>query len=380
MATPEIIDGDSHFMEPFDLWLRYIDPAYRDRCIQFPTNDARTEIDIVVEGNVVPRSESLSTLQLFGVATGYGQKEHDGRRLGEVDTQPLFEHRFEDMGERLRFLDREGFQRQYIFPTLGLVWEGLIEDPALAAAHCRVYNRWALEVTADHSDRLLPFGHVSLRDPVAAVKELEFLSDAGVRGVFIAALAPDGRSLGNLDFDPIWDCAAQLEMGIGLHLVVHPHYLGSDWIRDRDPGFMFLSMNCIQDPRMALTTMVYDGVFERFPNLYVATVEAASGWVVEWIDRLDYRFSYMGHTCQMGRPASETFETNIWVSADPHERTLPFTVELLGDHKFFTGSDFPHLEGFTDPVKRTRETLAALSSTSVDRILGPNAADFLRLS
>ena len=142
---------------------------------------------------------------------------------------------------------------------------------------------------------------------------------------------------------------------------------------------MYLSMNSIQDPRMALTTMVYDGVFERFPALHVATVESGSGWVVEWIDRLDYRFSYMGLTCQMGRPASETFERNLWISADPGERTLPYTIELLGDHKFFTGSDYTHMEGFTEPVKRTRDTLAKLPTASVDRVLGLNAADFLRL-
>ena len=375
----EIIDGDSHFMEPLDLWLRYSDPAFRDRCIRFPMNDAKTELDIVVEGRTVPPSASLSTLQLLGVGTGYGQKEREGRRLGEIDTHYVLDGGLENMEHRLRFLDAEGFDRQYIFPTLGLVWEGLVEDPALAAAHCRAYNRWALEVTAGCRDRLLPFGHVSLRDPVAAVAELETLDAAGVRGVFVAALPPGGRSLGDRDFDPVWDCAAQLELGIGLHLVVHPHYVGNDWIRDRDPGFMFLSMNCIQDPRMALTTMVYDGVFARFPRLRVATVEAASGWVVEWIDRLDYRFSYMGHTSQMGRPASEIFETNLWISADPQERTLPFTVELLGDHKFFTGSDFPHLEGFTDPVRRTRETLASLPAASLDRILGANAAAFLGL-
>ncbi len=379
MTTP-VIDGDSHFMEPFDLWLRYIEPEFRDRCAQFPVSDDGREMDIVIEGAPIPRSESLSTLQLFGVATGYGQKEREGRRLGEIDTHFVFDQGLEDMDERLRFLDREGFDRQYIFPTLGLVWEGLVEDPALAAAHCRAYNRWALDVTEGRRDRLFPFGHVSLRDPTAAVKELERLNAAGVRGVFIAALAPGGRSLGHPDFDPVWDCAAQLDLAIGLHLVVHPHYVGSDWYRDRDPGFMFLSMNCIQDPRMALTTMVYDGVFERFPKLRVATVEAASGWVVEWIDRLDYRFSYMGHTSQMGRPASEIFETNIWVSADPHERTLPFTLELLGDHKFFTGSDYPHLEGFTDPVRRTRETLSGLSDASLDRILGTNAAEFLGIA
>ena len=50
-------------------------------------------------------------------------------------------------------------------------------------------------------------------------------------------------------------------------MVVHAKYIGNEWYSDRDPGFMFLSMNVIQDPRMALTTMIYDGVFERFPTL-----------------------------------------------------------------------------------------------------------------
>ena len=374
-----IIDGDSHFVEPFDLWERYIEPAYRDRCLRFDINDTKTEIDILVEGQPVPPSMKLSSLQLFGVATGYGQKEDEGRGLGELDTSPLFDGSMEDMDVRLRFLEKEGFDMQLIFPTLGLIWEGLIEDPGLAAAHCRAYNRWALELTAGHRDRLWPLGHISLRDPAAAVKELEGLNAEGVRGVMVAALPPDGRSLGHPDFDPVWEAAEQLQMAIGLHIVVHPHYLGNDWYRDRDPGFAFLSMNCIQDSRMALTTMVYDGVFERFPTLHVATIESASGWVAEWIDRLDYRYSYMGHTMQMGRPASETFERNIWISADPSERTLPFMVELLGDHKFFTGSDYPHLEGFTDPVRRTRETLAKLPETSVNKILGPNVEAFLRL-
>lgn len=125
------------------------------------------------------------------------------------------------------------------------------------------------------------------------------------------ALPPDGRSLGNPGFDPVWKAAEQLQMAIGLHIVFHPHYVGNDWYRDRDPGFAFVSMNCQQDSRMALPTMVYGRVFERLPNLHVATIEAGGGWVVEWIDRLDYRFSYMGRTRQMARPPSETFERNI---------------------------------------------------------------------
>jgi len=312
---------------------------------------------------------------MLGVGVGYGQKE-EGKGLGTFDFTTAFNSTLEDMDKRVQFLDQEGIACQFIYPTLGLLWEGQVSDPELAAAHCRAYNTWTLEVCAGHRDRLYPVGHISLRHPQAAVQELERLAKAGVRTVFVGALPIDGKSFGCPDFDPIWATAQGLDLAVGIHLVVHRNYLGHDWYMDRRPGFMFLSMNAIQDPRMALTTMVYDGVFERFPRLRVATIESASGWVVEWLDRLDYRYSYMGHSCQMKRSASAYFERNIWVSADPEERLLPYTVELLGDHKFFIGSDYPHAEGFVEPVAKARKALAKLPEASVNKILGDNAAQF----
>ena len=116
--------------------------------------------------------------------------------------------------------------------------------------------------------------------------------------------------------------------------------------------------------------------FERFPRLRVATIESGSGWVVEWMDRLDYRYSYMGHSCAMKRPASEYFARNIWISADPTERLLPYMVELAGEDKFFIGSDFPHAEGFVNPIVNTRKALAKLPELSINKVLGDNAAKF----
>jgi predicted TIM-barrel fold metal-dependent hydrolase len=78
----------------------------------------------------------------------------------------------------------------------------------------------------------------------------------------------------------------------------------------------------------------------------------------------------------MKRPASEYFARNIWISADPVERTLPYMVELVGDNKFFIGSDYPHAEGFTRPVERARTALARLPEASIRKILGDNAAQF----
>jgi len=117
-------------------------------------------------------------------------------------------------------------------------------------------------------------------------------------------------------------------------------------------------------------------VFERFPKLRVATIEAMAGWVGEWIERLNYRFKYMKHTSQMKRSASEYFAQNIWINGDPEEQMFPIMVQFAGDERFFVGSDYPHAEGFVEPMKKARKLLAGLPTTSVDKILGSNAQRF----
>lgn len=373
---PRIIDADSHFMEPLDLWERYIDPKFRSRCLRFERNVDTGRYEMVINENKRIRGVGEFTLeQVFGVGVAYGQKE-EGKGLGTFDFATAFNNKLEDMDERIKFLDREGFACQFIFPTLGLQWEAHVTDPELAAAHCRAYNTWASEVCATHRNRLFPVGHISFWNPPEAVRELERIAKAGMRTVFIGAMPIEGKSFGCPEYDPVWAKAQELEIAIGIHLVVHRNYSGHDWYMDRRPGFMYMSMNVIQDPRMVLTTMVYDGVFERFPHLRVATIESGSGWVVEWMDRLDYRYSYMGHSCAMKRPASEYFARNIWISADPTERLLPYMIELTSDDKYFIGSDFPHAEGFIDPIVNTRKALAKLPEASINKVLGDNAAKF----
>ena len=371
-----IIDADSHLLEPLDVWERHIEPRFRDRALRFRqrAEDGRWAIHFETDQRARFRAEDF-----LGTVAGYGQKE-DGAELGSFDIAEALDSSFETTKRRLEYLADEGFEAQILYPSIGLVVDGLVEDPELAAAHCRAYNRWAQQLTDGYRDRLLIAAHVSLRDPAAAVDEIERVAADGVRTLFLGATPIGGRSWGHPDYDQVWAAAQHHDLSIGIHLVVHPHYWGAEWHREPSPGFMWVSMNVIQDARMALTTMVYDGVFERFPDLRVATVESSSGWVCEWIDRLDHRFHYMGHTSGMGRPAAETFARNIWINADPDERALPHMVELLGDERFMIGSDYPHAEGFTRPVERARTALGRLPSVSIERILGDNCARFLNLS
>ena len=44
-----IIDADSHFMEPLDLWERYIDPKFSSRCLRFEQDLQNNRYTIVIE-------------------------------------------------------------------------------------------------------------------------------------------------------------------------------------------------------------------------------------------------------------------------------------------------------------------------------------------
>ena len=64
-------------------------------------------------------------------------KKKKAQRLGSFDFSTAFNNTLEDMDQRISYLDDEGFECQFIYPTLGLMWEGQVTDPDLADAHCR---------------------------------------------------------------------------------------------------------------------------------------------------------------------------------------------------------------------------------------------------
>ena len=370
----KIVDGDSHFIEPLDLYLEYIDPEYRDRAMHVAEDPTSGKQQMFVDGKRM-RLGTKDIDEMLSIIVGYGQKE-EGSALNEFDRSLMSGGDWQNMDKRVKFLDAEGLDYQVLFPTLGLLWEGEVQDPGLAAALCRAYNTWAFEVCSGHLDRLFPAAHISLRDSALAVQEIQRVAKLGAHTIMVGSAPVGGKSFGHEDYDPIWAAAEDVNVAVTIHPAGNKEYLGSAWYKNRNPGFMFISMGNIQDPRMSLSTMVYDGVFERFPKLRATTVESMGSWVGEWIERFDYRYQYMGHTSQMKRPIREYFARNIWINADPSEKLFPLIVQFVGDEKFFVGSDYPHAEGFTKPIETMRGLLSELPASSLDKILGANAAAF----
>ena len=67
-----VIDGDSHFMEPLDLYTRYIDPAFRDRAMRIENDAASGDATILVDGRPL---KLVNANDLLAAVVAYGQKE-----------------------------------------------------------------------------------------------------------------------------------------------------------------------------------------------------------------------------------------------------------------------------------------------------------------
>src|SRR5262247_423664 len=136
----KIVDGDSHLIEPLDLFVRYMEPSHRERAMCVVNDPATGKQRMLVDGK--PMHLGSDTEEMLSIIVGHGQKE-DGHALHEFDRSLIASRDWQDMGKRVQFLDTEGIDQQILFPTLGLLWEAEVCDPQLAAAHCQAYNTWA---------------------------------------------------------------------------------------------------------------------------------------------------------------------------------------------------------------------------------------------
>ena len=116
-------------------------------------------------------------------------------------------------------------------------------------------------------------------------------------GVFLSpdVAARAGRHFDDPVFARFWETVQDLEMPIAFHVVVRDRQWFRPWQR-YDPsdglfGFAFLAI----DVMAAFTQMLASGMFERYPRLQCAVLEAGSNWIASWLDRLDHKHRVMAH-------------------------------------------------------------------------------------
>lgn len=373
------IDCDGHVLEVPDLWENYLEAEYRDRAIRVKKDDAGWEY---FEFDNQP--SKLSQKGFPGILGAMGHPDIvpspersylAGAPFGSMEPK-----------ERIQRIEGEGLAKVILYPTIGLLWESEVQDPALSAAYCRAYNRWIVDFCSDSGGRLIPIAHLSGSDPAEAATELRRAVKDGCKGAFFAPFTWTRKSHGHPDYDEVWATAQDLDVPVALHPTFEPvrfsHLARFDELVPTEPidFSWYLDVLVAQGMQQAFVSLFHYGVFERFPKVKVVVLESQAGWIGYLLDRMDAVFEGpLAHSTMLKERPSFYFKRQCWISADPDEKALQKLIEFVGAEKFFWASDFPHPDHSAEYMPALQRLVTPLSETARQQVIGANVAQVYKL-
>jgi uncharacterized protein len=277
---------------------------------------------------------------------------------------------------RSQYLDAYGIEFGILGP-LGLTGQSEI-NADLSAAIAAAVNDWQREFFTRREPRLRSAVVVPYEDAAASVKEIDRCApDPAYAQVFM--LTRTGEPAGNRRYWPIYEAAARNGLPVALHVFGasgHP-YTGSGWPSYYIEEGAGHSTSC----QTVVTSLVIEGVFERFPTLKVVIVEGGFAWLAPLAWRLDKLYERMrSEVPHLKRRPSEYIREHIWVTTQPMEepqdrRHALDMMDWIGWDRLLFSSDYPHWD-FDDPF---RAFPAGMPREQHRQILSANARAVYRL-
>lgn len=247
------------------------------------------------------------------------------------------------------------------------------------AAMCSALNDWQIDEWTGRDSRLRGTILVPAEDPDAAVAELNRVGD---RPDFAQFSIPQRcvEPIGRRRYWPIYAAAVEHGLSLGIHtggLNGHPPSPGSGWCSyyAEQHQLITLAMQAL------ITSMVMEGVFERFPKLHVMLVEGGFTWVPALGWRLDKLWEKLrSEVPHVKRPPSEYIREHFWFSSQPMDDwenpdDFVTTMDWLGWDRLVYSSDYPHWD--FDDIRRAFPI--RFNPEQQRRIFNENARNCLRI-
>lgn len=383
-------DADNHYYESLDAFTRHLDPKLGPRTVQWAEIDGRK---YHVVGGRVSRAvvnPTFDPIAKAGAMHDYFRGNPDGKSPLEFlrEREPI-RPEYRDRDARLETLDEFELEAVWLFPTLGVLYEELLKhDPEAVTIVFRAFNEWLAEDWGlNYRDRIYAAPYISLCDVDWAVSELEWALERDAR-VVVLRPAPvwtsDGpRSPGDARFDPFWARVNEA----GVTVVVHAGDSGYSTNGYASDGFVGgfgsgrsswkPSIKAFNIERAAfdfLITLSFEKLYERFPNVRIASVENGSGFLADLFKKLRSTGTKMpGY---FGEDPVELFQRNVWINPFWEDDSYE-VVDLMGADRVIFGSDWPHIEGMPRPLDYAKE-VSALSAPDQRLVMGDNARELTR--
>jgi predicted TIM-barrel fold metal-dependent hydrolase len=246
-----------------------------------------------------------------------------------------------------------------------------MRNPDFAAALASAVNDWLIEEWLERDDRLRASLIVPAHDPAAAAREIDRVgAHPGFVQVFLPLWSP--MPYGNRTWLPLWEAIDRSGLVAGIH------YGGSSQGPTTTTGWAtwFLEEHASAVPMawQQLTSLLGEGLFQRFPQLRVSLLETGFTWLGPLLWRLDKEWKGLRREVPwVDRLPSEILREHVRISIQPigagPAEDFRRVVDWMGsDEVLMFGSDYPH--GHTQDVGRLLEVL---SPSACARLMADNA-------
>jgi len=382
-AHRPIHDADAHIVETPDFLVEHADPELRHR------------IPILQLGGVQPGEADL--------IDRFRARHADPSYRAEDEAKILLRKNWAATGsfiaeDRPRALDLLGFESQLVFNTFlnqRLLAAERGDDVEFAYGFARAHNRAMVEFCSVDR-RLLATGYVPLRDFGRAAGMAREVIEMGCKALLVPSGCPRGHAPSHVELDPVWAQAQEAGLPVVFHVggglraadgnLLDPDYFenGGPPVQDfhgGDENFRSVDYMAIPTaPMQTLATLILDGVLERFPRLRFGVIEQGASWIPGWMHFMDSAFRAFRRgeerLQRLSLLPSEYVRRQVRATPYPAE-DVGWIVENAGETVCLFSSDYPHVEGGRNPIKRFEEGLADASERARQRFYHDNFVDLM---
>lgn len=351
-----LISADSHVNEPGDLWIDRVPAKLRDRA---PRIERFDEGDAwVIEGVDDPINFGMNA------CAGLPPEEMKGWcRFGEIRKGGY------DPAVRLEEMAADGVDAEVLYPTPRLS-QAVVANPddEYHLAMIRAYNDWLSEYVAHAPAR---FGGLALLPACgaeAAIAEIERVMERpGMRGVVIGSYPNGTLAIADED-DKVWAVLEERRLPLSIHVSLSRTMPRAHKAKLPGYGRFFDAPN-------RMIELVFDGTFDRHPELDVVFAEVDFGWVPYCKEQIDNNYQRLDPVSRFGlqRLPSEYIERHF------HFGYMTDTFGLRNRHdvgveRILWSNDYPHISADWPHSWRTiQASMSGVPSHERELILAGNA-------
>lgn len=256
-----------------------------------------------------------------------------------------------------------------------------LPDADYAGALAAAYNDWMQAEWLDKDDRLKGAILIAHQNPNAAAVEVRRV---GGHEDMVGVLVSNGARIpyGNRYYDPVYKACAEFDLPLVLHTGSEGVGINPDPTPAGHPSYYVeLRQGRSMGYQAHLTSMIFEGLFERFPTLNVLFVEGGYVWLPSFLWRLDSDWRSLRHqTPWVKRAPSEYVFEKVKFASQPME-TAEGPHQLLSTFEWARAertlcfaTDYPHWD-FDSPER----ALPPLPDDLKRRVFSENAREIFGL-